>query len=157
MPRWRLPILFAASFAAALLAASWNLEASAQSENEPAPAGETSGATAVDTPVERGRYLVNDVAMCVQCHSARTESGDIAPSKLMRGAPLPVEGPDWSEAWAYIAPDVVTLARGRPDYVIGVLTTGKRPDGTEPQRPMPPFRLSDEDAEAVVAYLKTLK
>jgi hypothetical protein len=34
--------------------------------------------------------------------------------------------------------------------------TGRRPSGRVPDPPMPPFRLSREDAEAIVAYLRSL-
>ena len=37
-----------------------------------------------------------------------------------------------------------------------VSSVGKRTDGTMPRLPMPPFRLSADDAEAVYAYLKSL-
>ncbi|MBI5424207.1 MAG: c-type cytochrome [Opitutae bacterium] len=35
--------------------------------------------------------------------------------------------------------------------------TGVKPDGSMPRPPMPQFRLSEEDARAVVAYLRALK
>jgi hypothetical protein len=34
------------------------------------------------------------------------------------------------------------------------LTTGKKPDGTTPRPPMPDYRFNDEDARAVLAYLR---
>ena len=46
----------------------------------------------------------------------------------------------WTEA------DLVTL-----------LTTGKRPRGPAPSRPMPPFRMSQKEAAAVAAYLNSLR
>lgn len=108
--------------------------------------------------VERGRYLVNDVAQCVQCHSPRSASGEIARTKLMQGAPIEMQGPPWiGDLWASHAPNAITFARGRADYVITLLTTGARPDGTVPKSPMPQYAMSIDDAEAVVSYLRSLK
>lgn len=39
---------------------------------------------------------------------------------------------------------------------IRLLTTGITRNGTPPRPPMPPFRLTREDAAAVVAYLRSL-
>ncbi|MGE0596844.1 MAG: hypothetical protein AB7P07_10775, partial [Hyphomonadaceae bacterium] len=36
------------------------------------------------------------------------------------------------------------------------LQTGARPDGSRPLPPMPPFRLNEEDARAMVAYIRTV-
>ena len=123
----------------------------------PASEATAQSSAADDAMVERGRYLVHDAAMCVQCHSPRNNEGEIIRNKWMRGGSVWVDRPSWSRHWASHAPDVVALARGRTDYLVTVLTTGKRPDGSEPMVPMPPYRLSEEDAEAVVAYLKTLR
>ena len=37
------------------------------------------------------------------------------------------------------------------------LQTGKRPDGSMARPPMPPYRMSASDAQAVAAYLKSLR
>ena len=36
--------------------------------------------------VEHGRYLVHHVAMCVECHTPRTERGDLVMGRLLQGA-----------------------------------------------------------------------
>ncbi len=126
----------------------------ARAQDATSPSGPSSAAAAT---IERGRYLVHDAAMCVQCHSPRTNDGTILEQQWMRGGPVWVERPAWTEKWAPQAPDVVAIARGRADYLVTILTTGQRPDGTKPKAPMPPFRLTDEDAQAVVAYLETLR
>jgi len=146
MFKWWVLVAVAASLAFGLVVANPVSDAVAQS-----------GDRSPSETVERGRYLVNDVAQCVQCHSPRDAKGRIAPSKLMHGAPIEMDGPPWiGDLWAYHAPNAITFARGRADYVITLLTTGARPDGSIPKSPMPQFRMSLEDAEAVVAYLRTL-
>ena len=147
MVKWWVSLALASSVALALFLAVPGSDASAQSG-----AARSNGEL-----VERGRYLVNDVAQCVQCHSPRTSSGTIARDELMRGASIEADAPSWiGDMWASYAPNAITFARGRGDYVVTLLTTGKRPDGTVPKSPMPQYGLTVEDAEAVVAYLRTL-
>lgn len=107
--------------------------------------------------IARGRYLTHDVAMCVQCHSPRSEIGVIDEGRVFHGGPVEVTRPTWQPIWAPFAPDLVALAALDPGRILNVLRTGQRPDGSQPRPPMPPFRLSDEDAAAVVHYLRSLK
>jgi mono/diheme cytochrome c family protein len=105
----------------------------------------------------RGEYIVNHVAMCVQCHSPRNSVGEIDRMRLLQGAPIPFESPWPSRKWAVRAPHIAGLPGFRDADVVRLLTTGSRPDGRIPNPPMPPFRLTREDADAVVAYLRTLR
>lgn len=113
------------------------------------------GARADDpAQIERGRYLANDVAKCVECHTPRDANGVLQQGQLFRGAPVPVRPPSWSPGWAIRAP---YISGGAVDAIIvPVLTTGRRPTGEVPQRPMPNFKMTQEDAEAVAAYLRSL-
>ncbi|MEX2016705.1 MAG: c-type cytochrome [Candidatus Hydrogenedentales bacterium] len=107
-------------------------------------------------PVERGRYIVLQVAMCYQCHSPRDERGVIIEEMLLAGAPVPVEPPYQKMDWASAAPHL----RGMPGYdedsAVRLLTTGIGRNGMRPRLPMPPFRMSEEDARAVYAFLNSL-
>lgn len=105
----------------------------------------------------RGRYLTQDVAMCVQCHSPRDASGELDRSRLFKGAPIPLQAPFPARPWAFSAPAIAGLPGWTDADVVVLLTTGRRPDGYMPKGPMPPFRLSREDAEAVVAYLRSVR
>ncbi len=108
--------------------------------------------------VEHGRYLVNSVAMCVQCHSPRDARGEIERDRLLQGAPIPVRSPFPNQQWAFAAPAIAGLPGWtNGEDVVTLLMTGHRPDGYAPMPPMPPFRLSREDAEDVVAYLRSLR
>ncbi len=109
-----------------------------------------------DSPVARGRYLVHHVAMCVQCHSPRNAAGDLIPDRLLTGAPMPVSPPAGRDDWGLTAPHLAGLPGWEPEAIETLLVTGRLPNGFAPDAPMPPFRLSREDANAVVAYLKSL-
>ncbi|MGN6544895.1 MAG: c-type cytochrome [Aureliella sp.] len=106
--------------------------------------------------VERGRYLVHDVAHCVDCHTPRDSSGELIASQLMTGAPIPVRGPAGSPPWAFQSASLAGLVNYERDFVLHLLTKGERFDGSRPKPPMPVFHLSKEDAQAVVAYLESL-
>ena len=107
--------------------------------------------------IQHGQYLVLHVAMCVQCHTPRDSQGRLDDTHLLQGAPIPVSSPFPALAWAFHAPALAGLPGGWTAKDLSTfLQTGKRPDGTSPKPPMPPFRLSAEDATAVVAYLESL-
>src|SRR5262245_17094261 len=62
--------------------------------------------------VEHGRYIVEHVAMCVECHSPRDRNGEIIASDKYLGGPLPVGAPPWSSDWALTVP----RNKGLPGY-----------------------------------------
>jgi mono/diheme cytochrome c family protein len=106
--------------------------------------------------VERGRYLVEGVAMCGQCHTPRNESGELLMNQWLKGAPVPVTTPDGYAKWAYKAPRIAGLPQHTSEQFVTLMTTGINRDGKPPLSPMPPFRMSKEDAEAIEAYLRSL-
>ncbi|MDP3457772.1 MAG: c-type cytochrome [Hyphomonas sp.] len=105
--------------------------------------------------VARGEYLVTGIGGCNDCHTPMTAAGPDM-SRTLQGGEL-IFGPMIDMPWAPYAPP---LAGGLTAYsdaeFAALLQTGLRPDGSTPRPPMPPFRLSAADAEAVVAYIKTL-
>ncbi len=106
--------------------------------------------------IERGRYLTHDVAMCVQCHSPRDRHGAILREEEFRGAPNPFPPPFEGVRWAIRSVNIRGLGGLPEEAVIRLLTTGIGRNGTPPDPPMPPFRMSRADAEAIVAYLNSL-
>jgi mono/diheme cytochrome c family protein len=107
------------------------------------------------TQTDRGKYLAMGVAMCVQCHSPRNDRGELIEDQLFLGAPIPVEAP--GRDWAIRAPRIARLPGWTDADFVRLLQTGKRPNGSSPRRPMPPFRMNREDASAIASFLKALK
>ncbi len=106
---------------------------------------------------ERGRYLVEAVAMCGQCHTPRNRQGTIDDSQKLHGAAVPVSTPSgWPLAFAYKAPRIAGLPQHTDEEFVRLMTTGINRDGETLRLPMPPFRMSQEDALAIAEYLRAL-
>lgn len=112
---------------------------------------QTSGGSA-----ERGKYIVERVAMCIQCHTPRDGEGNLLLSQLLHGAPMPVRSPFSTSTWALAAPRIAGMPGYTDEQGIRLLTEGITRRGTPPQPPMPPFRMNEQDARDVVKFLKSL-
>lgn len=124
-------------------------------------------ATAEKTPapmtqadkVARGEYLTTIMA-CNDCHTPGTFYGAPDFSRKLSGSELGWVGP-WGTTYARnLTPDAETgIGAWSEDDIVKTIRTGQRADGTEVLPPMPwPMytNLSDEDAYAIAAYLKSL-
>lgn len=110
---------------------------------------------AADSRIEHGRYLVHEVAMCVQCHSPRDRRGVLIEERLLEGGPIPFKNPFQGARWAFEAPHIANLVGYTEEEVVHLLTQGIRRTGDRPAAPMPPFRMTREDAQAIWAYLQS--
>jgi mono/diheme cytochrome c family protein len=106
--------------------------------------------------VSRGKYIVNDVAMCGQCHTPRTDSGELDRSKWLDGAALWLEPAAPTVNWPLKAPRLAGNPPASDNDLITLLSTGAWPNGTHLRPPMPQFHMTRDDAESVVAYLRSL-
>jgi mono/diheme cytochrome c family protein len=103
--------------------------------------------------IDRGRYLVESVAMCVQCHTPRDADGRLMTARSLMGDGVWIANPFARTPWASWAPRISGLPGYTKEQGIRLLTEGIARDGATPKLPMPPFRMAREDAEAVVSYL----
>lgn len=105
--------------------------------------------------IERGDYLVNGVVLCGDCHTPRDQNMVPIESRRLQGSELPPSGPP--EIFATIAPPIAGGPAGyTEEQFISFLQSGVRPDGSHPRPPMPPYRLNEQDARAVAAYISSL-
>lgn len=109
-----------------------------------------------DSVLVRGEYLVHRSGMCVDCHSPRDEKGQFIESKHLTGSVLAFAA-TVPMPWAPAAPSLVGLDGYTKEQGVKFLMTGERPAGVPPRPPMPAYRFNAEDAQAIVAYLKSLK
>jgi len=110
--------------------------------------------------VERGKYLVEDVARCQECHTPKTAEGDFDKAKWLKGATLNVSPISPVRGWHAASPDITSTSalwqRWGEDGMSKFLQTAKNPRGGSAGAPMPAYMMKAEDADAIVAYLKSL-
>jgi mono/diheme cytochrome c family protein len=108
--------------------------------------------------VDRGKYIVEQIAMCSECHTPRDTTGKLQTSAYLLGAAIPVPAPPFANRnWALRAPAIAGLTGYSDQQGIRLLMEGVTANGRQPSPPMPRFRMNRADAEAVVTYLKSIK
>jgi len=142
-------VALAAAFTTAVFAGQF---AFAQS-NKPQtaqPASEKTG------DVARGKYIVEGVAMCGQCHTPRDSQGNPDRKHWLQGGPVPFMPAEPDSDWPVRVPRIGGTPPADDADMVKLLTTGIWTTGNRLRFPMPQFRMDRSDAEAVVAYLKSL-
>ncbi len=111
----------------------------------------------VSPKAARGKYPVENVGLCQDCHTPRNERGEYVREKWLQGSELffkplaPIPG------WTTKSPAIAGLPNWTDEQAQKFFTTGIAPDGSHANPPMPEFRFSREDANAVIVYLRSLK
>ena len=149
--RWTRWTALASSLAAGTLAAV-TLSCATSVQKTPAPMTQAQ-------KLECGLYLTT-ICACNDCHTPGTFYGAPDYDRRLAGSELGWVGP-WGTTYARnLTPDPETgLGSWSEDDIVKTIRTGQRADGTEvlPPMPWPMYSgLSDEDAYAVAAYLKSL-
>jgi mono/diheme cytochrome c family protein len=120
-------------------------------------AGATLPASA-QSPGERGRYLVEVLGACGNCHTPKGPEGDLPGTHLAGGFQLDDVFGTWITP--NITPDPETgIGRWTDEEVIRAVREGRGRDGKTLGPPMPFSlyrRLADSDVTAMVAYLRTV-
>jgi|GEM_PF-427271 len=125
----------------------------AQETKQAREATKSSGNAAL---IARGKYIVEGVAVCGNCHTPRKENGELDYSRWLAGAPVPYLSARPDPDWPIVAPRIAGLPPATDAQMITLLTTGIWVTGKPLRSPMPSFHMARADAEAVLAYLKSL-
>jgi mono/diheme cytochrome c family protein len=109
--------------------------------------------------LDRGRYLVEGIAACGNCHTPKGPNGELPGMALAGG--FTIEEPGLFRAVApNITPDSETGIGGWTDAQIALaIREGRRPDGSliGPPMPIELYRgIADRDLAAMVAYLRSV-
>jgi|SRR5271170_1449623 len=117
-------------------------------------------AHADEAQVQRGKYLVT-IAGCSDCHTPGALIGKTDMARYLGGSDVGFAIPGLGVYYGQnLTPDKATgLGDWSNDQIVAAIRTGKRPDGGMlfPVMPYPALaHLTDEDAQAIVAFLKSL-
>jgi mono/diheme cytochrome c family protein len=113
----------------------------------------------LSTPVKRGDYLVNTIAVCGECHTPRDDRGNVRTTMAFAGGTEMVYGDHKHVYSANITPAANGIPYYTEDLFIETIRTGKvRSRALDDFMPTRYFRnMSDQDLKDIFAYLKTLK
>jgi mono/diheme cytochrome c family protein len=122
--------------------------------------GAALGYAADDSSVARGKYLVEEVAKCQDCHTPRLETGAPDKANWLKGTTLDFQPMKEVKGWHKTSPDLTSKSRLFERWgdagLVKFLETGLNPRGNKADPPMPAYNLKHEDAQAIVDYLKSL-
>ncbi len=114
---------------------------------------------AAETPLERGKYLMESIVACGNCHTPMGPQGPL-PGRELAG------GMEFQEGFGIartpnITPDRETgIGAWTDEQIVLAIREGKRPDGSiiGPPMPIALYRgMADSDVNAIVAYLRQVK
>ena len=115
---------------------------------------------AAQTPVERGKYLVEGILTCGNCHTPRGPGGVLDTSKRHAGGPQVWETAEYRVHPSNVTPDNETgIGRWTAGQIKTAIRDGRRPSGQQlsPQMPYAYYKIfASADLDAVVAYLQSL-
>ena len=138
-------VMMAAAFSASLL-----------SSREKPAAQKNAASAAAQSAVERGRYLVEDVAMCEECHTPRDAGGNLDESRRLQGAQIWIMPVHANPNWANNAPPLAGFGGYTDEQGQDVLEKGVGPNGETIRQPMHIYHMNHADAQAIIAYLRSL-
>ena len=107
--------------------------------------------------VTRGKYLVEQAGLCGDCHTPRNDRGEPIKEQWLKGATLLFKPAVPMPVWADKAPAIAGLPGWEKDAAIRFFMSGVAHNGLPPRPPMPQYRFNVQDAQAIVAYLKSLE
>lgn len=114
-------------------------------------------ARTADSQIDRGRYLVEEVAKCSECHTPRDADNQLDRSRWLEGASTWIEPVHHISNWAQFAPPLAGLPSLSDAQMQRVLEMGQSASGREIQPPMHLYHLTHADAQAIIAYLRSLR
>jgi len=113
--------------------------------------------TSTSDDIQRGKYLVEEVAKCQECHTPRNQNNELDSDRWLQGAPTWIRPVFPTTDWAAFAPRLAGLPSYTDEQAERILEKGERANGGgEVQQPMHVYHMNHADAKAIVAYLRSL-
>ena len=107
--------------------------------------------------IAHGEYLVKTIGQCGDCHTPMNEKGEFIEGKWLQGKKLDFAPTVPMPVWADTSPNIAGLPGWDRQKAVQFFMTGLAPNGQPARPPMPQYKMNRADAEAVVAYLQSLK
>ena len=137
-----------AAFAVSLLSARGKVAAAPQKSAAPAAPAQSA--------IEHGCYIVENVAMCEECHTPRDGGGNLDESRRLQGAQIWIMPVHPTANWGMNAPPLAGFGGFTDEQGAAILEKGVGPNGEPIRPPMHIYHMSHADAQAVIAYLRSL-
>jgi mono/diheme cytochrome c family protein len=110
-----------------------------------------------DQQIAHGEYLVKAIGQCGDCHTPMNAKGEFIPGQWLRGKKLEFAPTVPMPVWADTSPNIAGLPGWNHEKAVQFFMTGLAPNEQPARPPMPQYKMNRADAEAVVAYLESLK
>jgi mono/diheme cytochrome c family protein len=118
------------------------------------------GTASAETSLQRGRYLVEGILTCGNCHTPRIPGGMLDTGRLHAGGPQTWETSEYKVKGSNITPDKDTgIGAWSENDVKRAIRDGVRPTGQQlaPQMPYGYYKIfTPADLDAVVTYVRSL-
>ena len=142
--------------AAVVMIAAFSASLLSSREKPPAAPQKSAAQAPAQSAVDRGRYLVEDVAMCEECHTPRDAGGNLDESRRLQGAQIWIMPVHANPNWAMNAPALAGFGGYSDEQGEAVLEKGLGPNGVPIRQPMHIYHMNHADAQAIIAYLRSL-
>ncbi len=116
----------------------------------------TAAPAANQSQIDRGKYLVENVGMCEECHTPRDANGNLDESRRLQGAAIWIVPVHPMTNWAMRAPALAGLPGFTDAEAETILEQGIGPNGLPIQPPMHVYHMTPADAQAIIAYLRSM-
>jgi len=120
-------------------------------------AGSDNPSSKKSAQIAHGAYLVKEIGQCADCHTPMNEKGEYVQDKWLQGTKLTFTSTVPVPGWADTSANIAGLPGWDHAKAVQFFMTGLAPNGQPARPPMPAYHMNKADAEAVVAYLESLK
>jgi mono/diheme cytochrome c family protein len=110
-----------------------------------------------DDEITRGKYIVENVAKCTECHSPRGQNEELGKGLSLSGAKLEFKPITPNASWAESAPNIRGIGGYNEESAVTLFSRGIAKNYGRLAPPMPTYNMTEDDARAVYKYLKSLE
>src|SRR5580692_291394 len=99
-----------------------------------------------DDEIARGKYIVENVAKCTECHSPRGQNGGVEKGLPLSGAKLAFKPITPNASWAESAPNIRGIGGYNEESAVTLFSSVIAKNYGRLASPMPTYNMTEEDA-----------